>query len=133
TCRRRVARVAISSPGDSSFRPRPLGNGWNDMWRRGLQLKPQRHFTIVKPFSAVAGEKPRHYISGGTVAYNLLKKGSPDRVREILRMLNYLSAPFGTQEDLLLTYGLRDQYYTVDTNGNPLPTQAGTSSATYVP
>src|SRR5207245_6532412 len=79
------------------------------------------------------GETPRHDISGGTVAYNLLKKGSPDRVREILRMLNYLSAPFGTQEDLLLTYGLRDQDYTVDTDSNPLPTQAGTSSATYVP
>ena len=110
-----------------------FGNGWNDMWRRGLQLNPQRHFTIVRPFSAVAGEKPRHFISGGTVAYNLLKKGSPDRVREILRILNYLSAPFGTQEDLLLTYGLRDQDYTVDTDSNPLPTQAGTSSATYVP
>src|SRR5207302_10176021 len=76
-----------------------FGNGWNDMWRRGLQLNPPRHFTIVRPFSAVAGEKPRHFISGGTVAYNLLKKGSPGRVREILRILNYLSAPFGTQED----------------------------------
>jgi len=45
-----------------------------------------------------------HFITGGSVAYNIVKKSSPERIKEILRIMNYLSAPFGTQEDLLLTY-----------------------------
>jgi putative aldouronate transport system substrate-binding protein len=110
-----------------------FGNGWNDLWRRGLQQNPQRHYTIVKPFSATAGAKPAHFVSGGTVAYNIVKKSSPERIKEILRIMNYLAAPFGTQEDLLLTYGLRDQDYTLDAEGNPAPTPAGIQSSSYVP
>ncbi len=110
-----------------------FGNGWNDMWRRGLQQNPPRHFTIIQPFSATAGAQPSHFITGGTVAYDLVKKSSPDRIKEILRILNYLAAPFGTAEDLLLTYGLKDQDFTVDGDGNPSPTQAGTMNSSYVP
>jgi putative aldouronate transport system substrate-binding protein len=110
-----------------------FGNGWNDFWRRGMQQNPPRHFNIVMPFSASAGVPPRHFIGGGTVAYNIYKKGSPDRVKEVLRIMDYLAAPFGTQEDMLLTYGLRDQDYTVDGSGNPAPTQAGIANSQYVP
>jgi len=110
-----------------------FGNGWNDMWRRGMQQTPQRRFTIVQPFSASGSTKPVHFLTGGTVAYNLVKKSSPDRIREILRIMNYLAAPFGTQEDLLLTYGLKDQDYSVDADGNPSPTPAGTTNSSYVP
>jgi putative aldouronate transport system substrate-binding protein len=110
-----------------------FGNGWNDMWRRGLQQKPQRHFSIIKPFAAAAGAKAQHFITGGTVAYNVVKKSSPERIEEILRILNYLAAPFGTQEDLLLSYGIQNQDYALDAAGNPAPTQAGLSSSSYVP
>jgi putative aldouronate transport system substrate-binding protein len=110
-----------------------FGNGWNDMWRRGVQQNPPRHFTILKPFAATAGGKPQHFITGGTVAYNIVKKHQPDRIKEILRIMNYLAAPFGTQEDLLLTYGVRDQDYTVDAEGNPAPTPAGIQASSYVP
>src|SRR5262249_31397126 len=51
-----------------------FGNGWSDFWRRGLQQSPQRHFTIVKPFMSDASSKPQHFITAGTVAYNLVKK-----------------------------------------------------------
>jgi putative aldouronate transport system substrate-binding protein len=94
---------------------------------------PQRHYTIVKPFSATAGAQPVHFITGGTVAYNIVKKSSPDRIKEILRIMNYLAAPFGSQEDLLLTYGLKDQDYTVDAEGNPTPTPPGIQASSYVP
>jgi putative aldouronate transport system substrate-binding protein len=110
-----------------------FGNGWNDLWRRGLQQKPPRRFTVIKPFSASVSGKPQHFITAGTVAYNLVKRSSPERTREILRIMNYLAAPFGSQEDLLLTYGLRDQDYTLDADGNPVPAQAGLNNASYVP
>jgi len=110
-----------------------FGNGWNDFWRRGVQQNPPRQYTIVPPFSSTAGVPPRHFISGGTIAYNIIKKGSADRVKEVLRIMDYLAAPFGTQEDTLLTYGLRDQDFTVDGSGNPAPTQPGIANSQYVP
>jgi putative aldouronate transport system substrate-binding protein len=110
-----------------------FGNGWSDFWRRGLQQSPQRHFTIIKPFMSDTSSKPVHFITAGTVAYNLVKKSSPDRVKEILRIMNYLAAPFGTTEDVLLTYGLRGQDYSLDGSGNPQPTQSGLMNAGYVP
>ena len=33
--------------------------------------------------------------------------------------MNWLASPFGSQEDLLLTYGLKDQDYTLDDQGQP--------------
>ena len=35
-----------------------------------------------------------------------IKKGTPERTKELLRVLNYLAAPFGCKEDLLLSYGV---------------------------
>lgn len=110
-----------------------FGNGWNDMWRRGLKQNPKRSFTIVTPFTATAGAKPAHFLTGGTVAYNVVKKGTRERVSEILRIMNYLAAPFGTQEDVLLTYGVRDQDFAVDADGTPTPTAEGLARAQYVP
>jgi putative aldouronate transport system substrate-binding protein len=47
--------------------------------------------------------------------------------------MNWLSAPFGSQEDLLIYYGLAGQDYTLDPRGNPVPTQSGTASASNAP
>src|SRR5262249_20867599 len=49
-----------------------------------------------------------------------VKKGSPDRIKELLRVLDYMAAPFGSQEFHLLNYGLPDTHYTPDANGNPV-------------
>ena len=40
-------------------------------------------------------------------------------------MLNYLAAPCGSEEDLLLRYGYQDVDYRFDDKGNPVPTDAG--------
>jgi putative aldouronate transport system substrate-binding protein len=79
------------------------------------------------------GGAPINYLTGGFGATNVLKQASPDRIKELLRIADWLSAPFGSQEDLLLTYGLKDQDYTLDANGNPVPTQAGKMNAGYMP
>jgi putative aldouronate transport system substrate-binding protein len=114
--------------------PDAQGNSWVDFWQRGLtQATPPTHFGMIKPFAAQDGQKPVHYLGTGFVSMNVLKKASPDRVKELLRVLNWLAAPFGSQEDLLLTYGLKDQDYALDAKGNPRPTPDGISRAGYVP
>jgi putative aldouronate transport system substrate-binding protein len=73
------------------------------------------------------------YITGGYISTNVMKKGSADRVKELLRIMDYLAKPFGTQEDLLITYGLAPADYTVGSDGNPSLTTDGKSRSQYVP
>ena len=40
-------------------------------------------------------------------------------MKELLRIMDYLAKPFGTQEDLLITYGLAPADYTIGPDGNP--------------
>ncbi|GAB3536790.1 extracellular solute-binding protein [Arthrobacter tecti] len=81
--------------------------------------------SIMKPFSANGGEVISHE---GSVMdlLTFVKKGSPERVKESLRVLNYLSAPFGSEEHFLLTYGVGGTDHTL-TEGQPLLTDVGSS------
>jgi putative aldouronate transport system substrate-binding protein len=54
-------------------------------------------------------------------------------VKELLRIVDYLAKPFGTQEDLLITYGLAPADYTIGPDGNPKLTSDGKSRSQYVP
>ena len=109
------------------------GNAWIDFWRRGLQQNPQTKFALMKPFAAHDGGKAQVFLSPGFLSMNALKKAEPERIKELLRILNYLAAPFGSEEDLLLTAGIKGQDYTVDDKGNPQPNQQGIANARYVP
>jgi putative aldouronate transport system substrate-binding protein len=110
-----------------------FGNSWNDFWLRGLAQQPPAHFDIIMPFGADESTKVQAYNSGGFNATNVMKNASADRIRELLRIVDYLAKPFGTQEDLLLSFGLQGDDYAFDANGEPKPTTAGTSRSAYVP
>lgn len=110
-----------------------FGNSWNDFWLRGLQQNPPTNFDLILPFSSDATTKVQSYITGGYISTNVMKKGSPDRVQELLRIIDYLAKPFGTQEDLLITYGLSPADYTIAADGNPALTADGKSRSQYVP
>jgi putative aldouronate transport system substrate-binding protein len=107
------------------------GNSWIDLLQQGAQYG--NHFHLVPPFAATAGGKPQAFLSHGFVSMNVLKKNSPDKIREVLRIMNFLAAPFGSQEDLLLSYGLPDSDYSLDDRGNPIPKPEGVPRASYVP
>jgi putative aldouronate transport system substrate-binding protein len=47
-----------------------------------------------------------------------IKKGSPERVKELLRIEDFLAAPFGSQESLLLEYGVKDVDFILYAQGN---------------
>jgi putative aldouronate transport system substrate-binding protein len=110
-----------------------FGNSWNDFWLRGLNQNPPTHFDMIRPFAADANTKVQSYISGGYISTNVMKKASSDRVKELLRIVDYLAKPFGTQEDLLITYGLAPADYTIGADGNPMLTSDGKSRSQYVP
>ncbi|MBV9579179.1 MAG: hypothetical protein JO057_11385 [Chloroflexi bacterium] len=106
------------------------GNSMADLWRRGL---PERHFQLLPFFSGESGVQPNALLSKGYISLNALKKAPPDRIKELLRLMNYMASPFGSEEDLLLSYGIKDQDYTLDERGNPLPTPDGLARSAFVP
>jgi putative aldouronate transport system substrate-binding protein len=74
------------------------------------------------------------FITGGYISTNVMKKNSSsDRIKELLRIVDYLAKPFGTQEDLLITYGLTPADYTIGADGNPMLTPDGKARSQYVP
>jgi putative aldouronate transport system substrate-binding protein len=112
-----------------------FGNSWNDFWRRGLTLvNPPKHFKPLDPFRATAGDQPISFlVPGGYSSSNVMKKASPERIKELLRIMDWLAAPYGSEEDMLLKYGLAGQDYNLDDKGNPIPTPTGLQMAGYVP
>jgi putative aldouronate transport system substrate-binding protein len=105
---------------------------YNDLWRRGV-MQTLRVLPRVIPLFSSDGSKPIYHMTNQIIGITALKKAPPDRIKELLGIMNWLAAPFGTQEDRLIYYGVPDVDYTPDENGNPKPTDKGTKDANYVP
>jgi putative aldouronate transport system substrate-binding protein len=118
--------------GKFALYPEGFGQPWQDFWRRGLRNNPPYNFIPLPPFPAQAGGKAQHYLGPGFIATNALKKASPDRIKELLRVMDFLAAPFGTQADLLLQYGLPDVHYTLDNTGKLTLNDKSNVDANYV-
>ena len=104
--------------------------GWSpyplEFWNVGKSQNPPMDVRTLGPFSH-DGSTPVFHRYGLNLGMTAIKKGSPERVKELLRIMNYLAAPFGSEESLLLDYGVKDVDFTFDGQGNPVPTQKGLS------
>jgi putative aldouronate transport system substrate-binding protein len=118
--------------GKFSLYPEGFGQPWQDFWRRGLRNNPPYNFIPLPPFAAHDGGKPQHFLGAGFIATNAFKKATPERIKELLRIMDFLAAPFGTQEDLLLQYGLTDVHYTLDSAGKLTLNDRSNVDANYV-
>ena len=118
--------------GKFTLYPEGFGQPWQDFWRRGLRNNPPINFLPLPPIPAFDGGKRTHFLGPGFIATNAMKKTSPERIKELLRVMDYLAAPFGTQEDLLLQYGLPDVHYTLDANGKLTINDKSNADANYV-
>ena len=106
---------------------------YNDLWRRGATANPPVVFRAIAPFSADGTSKPVYHFGTRIIGTTALKKAPPDRIKELLSIMNWLAAPFGTQEALLLEYGVPEVDYKLDDRGNPIPTDRGIQDSGYVP
>lgn len=83
----------------------------------------------IPPPSFESGRKTSAKNLGpGSWGFVALKMASPDRLREILRVLNWLASPFGTANYLYSYYGTPGVHHE-SVNGNPVLTDAGRKQA----
>jgi putative aldouronate transport system substrate-binding protein len=108
-------------------------NGWQDSLRQGLHATPPVDSKLLPLFPAHDGQKLQFFTIGGYGGTIAFKKASADRLQELLRITNWLAAPFGSHEDLLLSYGIQGDDYTFDSSGTLQLTQRSNTDANYVP
>jgi putative aldouronate transport system substrate-binding protein len=97
-------------------------SSYQTTWDRMLATDPNSKPRALAPFKADGSGRGPPFLGSGGTGIVALKKASPDRIKELLGILNYLAAPVGTTEQLLLQYGVEGADFTRDGNGNPVPT-----------
>jgi putative aldouronate transport system substrate-binding protein len=107
-----------------------VSNGWlsypAEFWDVGLKQSPPIKIRVLDPLSHDGSKPVRHRFAGGLYGrITAIKNGPPERVKELLRVMDYIAAPFGSQESLLMEYGVQEVDFTFDTQGNPVKTEKG--------
>lgn len=87
---------------------------------------------ITTPFGFDGG-KAVHLLGTVSDSLTVFRKAPAERIRELLGVVNYMVAPFGSEEHLLLNFGLKDRDFTFDSSGNPILRQTGTAEVTTFP
>jgi putative aldouronate transport system substrate-binding protein len=95
------------------------------VWNRANAQDPNFSMRAVAPFPANPGTKPVHHLGPGANLLTVLKNTSAEQARKLLGVLNYLAAPFGTQEYLTIWYGVEGQEFEFDQNHNPIVSARG--------
>ncbi|MGH2470068.1 MAG: extracellular solute-binding protein, partial [Chloroflexota bacterium] len=106
-----------------------FGAGWpgyQRFWDQGLAAKPPMAVRSLLPFGADGG-KGVYMLGVSNFGVIAMKKASESRVKELLSIINYLASPFGSEESLLLDYGVQRTDHNLDAKGNPVLTNKGKS------
>ncbi|MBV9174977.1 MAG: hypothetical protein JOZ81_33370 [Chloroflexi bacterium] len=88
-------------------------------------MDPPSHITLVPPFSADGNAKPVYYFGRPNFGMALVKQGDDAHTREMLRILDFFAAPFGSTEWQLINYGVEGPDFAFDDQGNPVLTDQG--------
>jgi len=108
-------KVAITADGTGA---------WNgDDAKSGTAANPAYNRQAFKLMS-VSGTPTIDLNPGAGMFAYLNAKLSEDQIKELLAVANYIAAPYGSAEWLVVNYGAAGVTYNL-TNGNPVPTESG--------
>jgi putative aldouronate transport system substrate-binding protein len=110
--------------GQSVFWGQLMAN-FTQSYDKALLGTPDFKPRILPRFSHDGKDRGTQLLTSGLGGLMALKKASPDRIKELLGVLNFLAAPFGTEEALLLRYGVQGPDFQFDDKGNPVATKQG--------
>ena len=91
---------------------------------------PDFKLGLMPAYTRDSGELAKWNLGSGIFSITMVKKqDDPEKIKLILRMLNWLAAPFGTEEYLYRLYGEEGVDHEIDGQGNPVLTKTGTANA----
>ena len=94
-------------------------------WSLLAAENPAGRLRVIHPFSADGKTKPIYHTGPSNFGITFVKKASEDRVRLVLRVLNYIASPFGSRERTLLDYGVEGVHYNRNPQGIPVLMEKG--------
>lgn len=99
---------------------------WNgDDAKSGTAANPSYRRLAFALLTSDASVKPSIELANPAAMFSYLnKKLSPDQIKECLAIANYLAAPYGSAEYLVVNFGAAGVEYTM-TDGNPVLTPTG--------
>jgi putative aldouronate transport system substrate-binding protein len=100
-------------------------------WDRLLGINKNFRLNALPPVGFDGGKGVQFQEWGGN-QITVLKKGSPERIKQVLGVLNYLASPFGSQEYLNVWYGQQGTDFNFDEKGNPVYTEAGRNNVQFI-
>ncbi len=108
----------------------PLVHDTFSGWQTYLQTKVQdeARIAIIPPPKADGSGQGQTWLGGPTIGVTAINKGSEARVETLLSYLNFLAAPFGTQEYLFRKYGLQGVHHEM-IDGKPVLNDKGFSES----
>ena len=90
---------------------------WGGAQAEHQKVNPKLNIQPVPIFSATDGD-PLVWGDDEPISYTFIKRGvGKERVEELLRIINWCSAPIGTQEALLRDYGVEGKHHTMTPSG----------------
>lgn len=99
-------------------------SGWKSNYDIYAPATPGINIDAMVPFAANGGPTPC-FLDRPAFSITAIKKADPERVKELLRLLNYFAAPYGSMEYLLNTSGVQGVDYTMNPVGLPTLTTVG--------
>lgn len=107
-----------------------LPNGFGALAPQTLkQIDGRFRLDLARPYSAAATP----WQGRGMFGFAAFRKASPDRLKLLLRICDYLSAPFGTTEYELVNYGVEGVHHTKDGNRLTTTDRYDTENSTLLP
>jgi putative aldouronate transport system substrate-binding protein len=82
--------------------------------------QPPPKIRLVPPFGADANTKPTYPLYHGNFGMSVLKKAPEDRIKELLRVINWMAAPFGSEEREFIAYGIEGVHHEKNDRGSPV-------------
>ncbi len=104
--------------------------GWAQYIQQGVAPGFELNLMTVPGYDGGLGKVS---LGSGIYSVTAIKKAPKKRVQELLRIANWLAAPFGTAEYLFRLYGVTGVDNTIDKNGDPQYTPRGLAETIPLP
>lgn len=105
--------------------------GWKELLQQHTPKNPSFELGAL-PVFAHDGGTPIMYHNNAAGIFTFIRKGLPKaQVEELLSILNWCAAPYGTKEYELSNFGVRGKHFELDAAGTPKLTELGTKEVAY--